>query len=52
MASLALDAANNPHISYWDAGFGMGILKYASYNGTSWKIETVDNGGTVGLYSR
>jgi hypothetical protein len=44
--SLALDAAGNPHISYYDyANFD---LKYAYHNGTSWQLETVDSAGDVG----
>ena len=48
--SLALDAADQPHISYYDSANG--DLKYAHYNGVSWQIETVDSAGEyVGQYS-
>ncbi len=42
-ASLVLDHADRPHISYLD-GIN-GDLKYARYDGVSWNIETVDSGG-------
>jgi hypothetical protein len=48
-ASLALDSANRPHISYYDATNG--TLKYAWWTGSSWNIETVDDRGDVGRYS-
>ncbi len=39
--SLALDGAGHPHISYL-ANVGNGELHYASYDGVSWTIQTVD----------
>ena len=39
---LALDSNDNPHISYIDSDSFS--LKYASYNGSIWMIETVDVG--------
>ena len=39
-SSLALDSSNNPHLSYE----GSGGLKYASWTGTGWSIQTVDMG--------
>ncbi len=47
--SIALDRKGNPCISYWDVSNG--DLKYAQYDGSSWKTETVDFAGTVGRYS-
>jgi len=41
--SLALDAADHPHISYGCADSGN--LRYARHDGTAWQIETVSNGG-------
>ena len=37
--SIALDSAGNPHIAYSGAN---GELKYASWTGSTWKIQTVD----------
>ncbi len=48
-SSLALDAAGNPRISYFDKTHG--DLKYAVWDGTSWKIETVDSSGKVGEFT-
>jgi len=39
-ASLALDANNHPHISYYDAN--KGVLKYAVNLGSGWTISTLD----------
>jgi hypothetical protein len=47
-ASLALDGAGRPHISYYD--HTNGDLKYAWYDGVGWQIETVDSTGDVGEY--
>jgi hypothetical protein len=46
--SLALDSADNPHISYISGGGG---LNYASWTGSSWDIKTVAAGGS-GVYSQ
>jgi len=45
-SSLELDSNGYPHISYCDTGNG--DLKYASWTGSSWNIETVDSAGDVG----
>jgi hypothetical protein len=42
-ASLALDSSGNPHMSYSDHLDG---LKYASWSGSNWNIETVCSGGS------
>ena len=53
-ASLALDSSGNPHISYVGGDFGSGttsLVKYASWNGSSWDIQTVDTIGILGTSS-
>jgi hypothetical protein len=51
--SLALDSSDNPRISYchqtedYPADYS---LKYASWNGSTWDIQTVDSSGDVGDY--
>src|SRR5207248_9157819 len=41
-SSLALDSKQHPHISYADYGTTNGAkLKYASWDGTSWRKETI-----------
>jgi hypothetical protein len=47
--SLALDSADQPHVSYYDETNGG--LKYATYDGCAWQIETVDHAGDVGKYT-
>lgn len=46
-ASLALDAAGRPAISYYD-GLNQD-LKFAYRDGSGWHTETVDSGGAVGV---
>jgi hypothetical protein len=48
-ASLALDSAGRPHISYLD--LDNGDLRYAHYDGTVWVTGTVESAGQVGLYT-
>jgi hypothetical protein len=49
--SLILDSLDNPHISYgersvyWD--YSSTAIKYASWTGSSWNIQTVDQGKKV-----
>ena len=47
--SLALDAAGNPHISYFD--YTSSKLKYAAWNGTGWDVQIVDTTADVGEYT-
>lgn len=51
--SLRLDAADRPHISYYEYATGHSAtdLKYARYDGAAWHIETVDDEGDVGAMS-
>mgnify|MGYP001093102675 FL=1 len=44
-ASITLDAADRPHIAYYDALNG--ALKYAYWNGTAWTIQTLDQPTTT-----
>ena len=47
--SMALDQAGNQHISYYNASASS--LMYARFDGSSWQVEEVDNGGASGTYS-
>lgn len=49
MPSVAMDPAGRPHISYYDADNG--DLRYASWDGAKWILETLDAKGDVGAYS-
>jgi len=50
--SLELDSNDNPRISYGYFLVWVGYdLKYASWDGSSWHIETVDSEGNVGSFS-
>ncbi|HXU06721.1 MAG TPA: hypothetical protein VN903_37455 [Polyangia bacterium] len=46
--SLALDAAGNPRVAYTDSTNA--DLKYAAWDGTGWRIETVERAGNTGAY--
>lgn len=51
--SIVIDTNNYPRIVYCDysqyiSGWFIGSLKYAKWDGTSWKIQTVDSTGDVG----
>jgi hypothetical protein len=48
-SSLALDSADLPHVTYFDATNA--DLKYARHDGSGWRVETIDAAGGVGLYS-
>ncbi len=43
-----IDSEGNPHLAYCDSG--LGNVKYARWDGSSWQIEVVDSNGDVGLY--
>lgn len=50
-ASLALDSLGRPHIAYHDAGLDTGFcndwkVKYATWNGSQWIIQVVDESCT------
>jgi RHS repeat-associated protein len=47
--SINLDSSGNPRISYYDSTNG--DLKYASWTGSAWNIQTVDSTGSVGQYT-
>ena len=47
--SIAVDANNRAHISYYDETNN--VLKYAYWNGSKWVIEVVDNNGDVGMFT-
>jgi hypothetical protein len=48
--SLTLDSRQLPHISYM--GWGTGQVKYAHWDGSSWKKETIEmRGKNIGFYS-
>lgn len=53
--SLAVDAQDNPHISYNynldNALLAVGDLKYATRSGGNWTLETVDAAGITGEYT-
>ncbi len=48
-SSLQFDSNGNPCVAYSDEAGGR--LKYASYDGSKWNIETVDSGVTVTPYN-
>ncbi len=48
-SSIATDAANEPHIAYYDAAAG--DLKYAVRRGGAWTVRTLDVLGDVGRYT-
>jgi PKD repeat protein len=48
-SSLALDAAGNPRIGYFDDTNR--DLKYAWHDGAAWHAETVDAAGSVGMWA-
>lgn len=42
-ASLALDGAARPHVSYMEYVYGGSKLNYAWHDGLGWQVETVDD---------
>lgn len=50
--SLALDSADNPHISYaYDANDTNVSLRHIYWDGGQWQNETLDNSGSAGFYN-
>ena len=53
--SMVLDSHDFPHISYHDKSMSRGLgnfsLKYAWWDGSKWKMETIDNGWDVGEFT-
>ena len=47
--SLALDRDNQPHIAWYDTAAQ--DLRYATYNGTTWQVATLDSDGDIGQYA-
>jgi hypothetical protein len=47
--SVALDTADQPHVSYYDWTYD--ALRYAYPQGTEWHLQTVDNEGQVGRHT-
>lgn len=47
--SIKLDSSGKPHISYYDPD--KRDLRYASWTGSEWEIQTVDTSGDVGQFS-
>lgn len=50
LPSMVIDGEGNPHIAYVSYASSIyGHVKYAVYNGSSWRTEMVDNGGRPSL---
>jgi hypothetical protein len=51
--SIAIDSHDNPHISYYyhDYDTRDRRLKYARYDGSRWRVETVDNSRGAGSHT-
>ncbi|MFO0727283.1 MAG: hypothetical protein U1E65_26120 [Myxococcota bacterium] len=47
--SIAVDAAGNLHVAYYDKD--MGALRYANFSGGVWKTTIVDDAGDTGYYT-
>jgi hypothetical protein len=47
--SVAVDASDHPHIAYYDGNNY--DLKYATWDGAAWDIQTVDSDGSTGYYT-
>jgi hypothetical protein len=49
--SLELDSLDRPHIAYTaDSGGFVVKLKYARWDGSAWRIETIEDTGNTGCY--
>src|SRR3989304_4225885 len=50
--SLAFDRSSRPHFVYQDGPQGSRTVRYAYWNGSAWRTETVDSGPYVGAHER
>jgi hypothetical protein len=54
-SSISLDMKGNPVIAYYEhldnAGYTRKNLKFAFFDGHAWQIDTVETGGSVGMYT-
>ena len=53
-SDIALDSDGKPHISYIDTNEqseGVGNLRYAHHDGSTWITSTIDAGGTIGGFT-
>jgi hypothetical protein len=51
LAAIAVDAANRPHIVYFswtDDDLSHAYPKYARWTGSTWEIQTIGNGNSIG----
>ncbi len=51
---IAIDSSGHPHVSYsctYEYNTGLGDLRYAYYDGSSWRVEVVDDCGLAGYHT-